>query len=299
MRAGTLTSRRSESGPSSRTAMIEPPMIVMGAATKSVQTMTTSVCTCVTSLVMRVMSDRRPERGDVLGREVGDPVEQRAAHVASEGHGGAGAEVDGGDREARLHERDGEHQAAGPPDVVGVAGDDALVDDVGVEGREVERAHHLHERERHHDRQQPAVAQQVGAEQSEQIHQRDVLSVVAAEPVEQQRHDLLRGQGLLGRERRVRAREREAAQQVRGLHGVAPERGAVGFEHGGERAHVGGRPLVEDADGGAELQHVGHAPAQDLDRGDEAGRRGGGRRRSRRTARRPWWCRARPRRPRR
>ena len=61
MRAGTLTSSSSESGPSSRTAMIEPPMIVIGAATKSVQTMTTSVCTCVTSLVMRVMSVADPK----------------------------------------------------------------------------------------------------------------------------------------------------------------------------------------------------------------------------------------------
>ena len=60
MRAGTLTSSSSESGPSSRTAMIEPPMIVIGAATKSVQIMTTRVCTWVTSLVMRVISEAEP-----------------------------------------------------------------------------------------------------------------------------------------------------------------------------------------------------------------------------------------------
>ena len=41
--------------------MIEPPTMVMGAATKSVQTMTTSVWTWVTSLVMRVISDAEPK----------------------------------------------------------------------------------------------------------------------------------------------------------------------------------------------------------------------------------------------
>ncbi len=90
---------------------------------------------------------------DVLGREVGDPVEQRAAHVAAERHRDARAEVHRGDREHDLHERDEQHHAAGPPDVVGVAGEDALVDDVGVERGQGERAHHLHERERDDDEQ--------------------------------------------------------------------------------------------------------------------------------------------------
>lgn len=37
-----------------------PPTTVIGAATASVQVMTTSICTCWTSLVMRVMSDGAP-----------------------------------------------------------------------------------------------------------------------------------------------------------------------------------------------------------------------------------------------
>ena len=57
---GTLTSSSNESGPSSLTAMIAPPMIVIGAAMRSVHDIRTRTCTCVTSLVIRVMSDGAP-----------------------------------------------------------------------------------------------------------------------------------------------------------------------------------------------------------------------------------------------
>ena len=59
--AGTLTSSSSDSGPSSRTAMITPPTIMIGAATSRVHPMSTSIWTCCTSLVMRVMSDGAPK----------------------------------------------------------------------------------------------------------------------------------------------------------------------------------------------------------------------------------------------
>ena len=57
---GMLTSRSSDNGPSSRTAKITPPTMVIGAATSSVQDISTRICTWVTSLVMRVMSDGAP-----------------------------------------------------------------------------------------------------------------------------------------------------------------------------------------------------------------------------------------------
>ena len=59
--AGMLTTRISDSGPSSRMARITPPTSMMGAATNRVQTMTTRICTCWTSLVIRVMSDGAPK----------------------------------------------------------------------------------------------------------------------------------------------------------------------------------------------------------------------------------------------
>ena len=56
--------------------MMMPPTIMIGAATSSVQIISTSICTCWTSLVMRVISDGAPKLADLLGGEVGDAVEQ-------------------------------------------------------------------------------------------------------------------------------------------------------------------------------------------------------------------------------
>ena len=58
---GTLTNRMPVSCTSSRRAMITPPTIMIGAATSSVQPSCTSICTWVTSLVMRVISDGAPK----------------------------------------------------------------------------------------------------------------------------------------------------------------------------------------------------------------------------------------------
>ena len=66
-------------------------------------------------------------------------MEQAAADVAAEAHRRPGAEVDGADREDDLDERDAEHHRADLPDVAVSPVSDALVDDVGVEGREVQR----------------------------------------------------------------------------------------------------------------------------------------------------------------
>ena len=76
---------------------------------------------------------RRAERADLACRVAGHLVEQRGADVAAEAHRHAGAEVDGGDLEGALDERDDEHQGAVAVDVAGVADQHALVDDVGVE----------------------------------------------------------------------------------------------------------------------------------------------------------------------
>ena len=84
--------------------MITPPTHMIGAATSIVQVISTSICTCCTSLVVRVISDGRAEAGDLAGGELADPVEDRGAHVAAEAHRGARAEVDRGDRADDLHE---------------------------------------------------------------------------------------------------------------------------------------------------------------------------------------------------
>ena len=57
---GIETMRIRERGPSSRIARIVPPTIVIGATINRVQAISTSICTCCTSLVMRVISDGAP-----------------------------------------------------------------------------------------------------------------------------------------------------------------------------------------------------------------------------------------------
>ncbi len=49
-----------DSPTSCRSAMMMPPTHMIGAATSMVQVITTSICTCCTSLVLRVISDGAP-----------------------------------------------------------------------------------------------------------------------------------------------------------------------------------------------------------------------------------------------
>ena len=60
-RTGMLTSSSPESPTSWRRASTMPPTMVIGAAASRVADMSTSICTCWTSLVMRVMSDAAPK----------------------------------------------------------------------------------------------------------------------------------------------------------------------------------------------------------------------------------------------
>ncbi len=59
--SGTTTSSRPDSRTFSRSAMITPPTIVIGADTRRSSPTTTNVCTCWTSLVVRVISDGAPK----------------------------------------------------------------------------------------------------------------------------------------------------------------------------------------------------------------------------------------------
>ena len=61
--------------------MTIPPTHMIGAATSIVQVVSTSICTCCTSFVHRVISDGAPNRLDLAGGELADAVEDRGAHV--------------------------------------------------------------------------------------------------------------------------------------------------------------------------------------------------------------------------
>ena len=60
--AGTHTSTSQDSPTSSRSARTIPPTHMIGAPIISVHDITTSICTCWTSLVVRVISDGAPNR---------------------------------------------------------------------------------------------------------------------------------------------------------------------------------------------------------------------------------------------
>ena len=87
-----------------------PPITVIGAAISSVHVICTSICTCCTSLVMRVISDGAPKTATSRAEKLGDLVEQIVADVATEAHRHLRADVDRGDRERDLHQRDQQHE---------------------------------------------------------------------------------------------------------------------------------------------------------------------------------------------
>ncbi len=57
---GMITAIRPERGTSCLSAMITPPTAMIGAATITLSPMTTTICTCWTSFVVRVMSEGAP-----------------------------------------------------------------------------------------------------------------------------------------------------------------------------------------------------------------------------------------------
>ena len=85
--------------------MMMAPTPMMGAEIIVVLLTATSVCTCCTSLVVRVMSGGRAELRHFAPGESHDAAEQRRAQITAEAHGSARTEVRGGDRESDLAQR--------------------------------------------------------------------------------------------------------------------------------------------------------------------------------------------------
>ena len=81
--------------------MITPTTIVIGAAIAIVHAITTSICTCCTSLVMRVISDGAPNVPTSRAEKSVTWWNRFAAQVAAEAHRDLAAEVHRGDRRTR------------------------------------------------------------------------------------------------------------------------------------------------------------------------------------------------------
>ena len=110
--AGSTASSSNASGPSSRTAMTMPPMIMMGAVTMTVRPMNTTVWTCCTSLVLRVMSEGDPNRATSTCEKVSTFRNTPRPEVPAEAHGDLGAPEHGEHRGDGHDHGDDEHQRA-------------------------------------------------------------------------------------------------------------------------------------------------------------------------------------------
>ena len=93
---GTATATSQDRPTSSRRAMITPPIMVIGAAMNIVLDSSTSICTCCTSLVLRVISDGAPNRLSSRAEKASTRSKIAAADVPAEAHRDLGAEVGGG-----------------------------------------------------------------------------------------------------------------------------------------------------------------------------------------------------------
>ena len=164
---GMITSRIPVSGTSWRSAMITPPMVRIGALIIMFRPIRTSVWTC--GHVVGVAGDQagRAEVVDLDLAEGLDLAEDPGPDVAPEAHGDPRAPVDPDDLGDHQRERDREHEAAGPQDVVRVALGDAVVDDVGVELGQVQVGDRLDEQQSEDEDDRRLVRREVGAQEAD------------------------------------------------------------------------------------------------------------------------------------
>ena len=162
--------------------------------------------------IVRVADDegRRAEAVDLGLGEALDRGEDRAAHVTAEAHRDAGPEVHRGHRREREREGDDEHQPADAEDEVGVALGDALIDDLGVERRQVQVADGTDEQQAHDQQQLRGIRAQVGPEEADH-RGASGAGVVASAAVEPAGLSAMRE---MGRCRRPRLADRAGSREV-------------------------------------------------------------------------------------
>ena len=233
-----------------------------------VHAITTSICTCCTSLVMRVISDGAPNVPDLPRREVGDLVEE----VACAGHGRSSWRPCRRNRPRRPRtatwtSAKNDMTAAPRGDVAaGCAGEHAVVDDVGVDRRQGQRGRGLHRLQEDDQPQRLLVRTQVVAEQS--------LSTADPAPAtaDTVRNRCTISAGSSGSPTSIGcvADKRERAQQRAATIGstVIPSRCASKRRH--ERVAVGDRPAASSWNRVPTLDtrppHVDHPLLDDHDR---------------------------------
>ena len=166
--SGTATSSSDDSGTFWFSARMIPPTHMIGADSSRVNVMSASIWTCWTSLVVRVISDAVPRWFTSRSENISTRRKIALPDIAAEGHRDLGAEVDRADRADDLREGDRQHHAAGRQDVVRVVEDHAVVDDVRVQRRQVQRRQRLRQLQHQQERERLAVRTQVEAQQADQ-----------------------------------------------------------------------------------------------------------------------------------
>ena len=126
--------------------MTTPTTIVIGAPIAIVQVITTSICTCCTSLVMRVMSDGAPNAPTSRAENSVTWWNRAARRSRPKPIATWAPKYTAAAANSALHERDAEHQRALAADVAWSVGpvQHAVVDDPRVERGQQQRGGGLH-----------------------------------------------------------------------------------------------------------------------------------------------------------
>ena len=153
--SGMITAIIAESGTSWRSAMMMPPIIMIGARIMTLSIITTTIWTCCTSLVLRVMSDGAPKRFTSVceklstWRKIAPRTSRPNAMAVFDPSRPTMTEA------TPMSSVTSDHDSALLPDVGGVALGHAVVDDVGVQVGQVQVRDRLHEQERDDDGELP------------------------------------------------------------------------------------------------------------------------------------------------
>ena len=95
-------------------------------------------------------------------------MEHGGSNIPAESHSGASPEVHGCDRAENLYEGDREHDGADAQDLLGISLSDTLVDDVGVECRQVQGCDGAEELQDHHRQKGRSVGAEIATQQRDE-----------------------------------------------------------------------------------------------------------------------------------
>jgi hypothetical protein len=109
---------------------------------------------------------RRSELRHLSSRKRPDPMKDVGPQITAQAHCRTGAEIHRRDRGSNLDQADQQHPPTGLHDVGGIALGNTMIDDVGVQGRQVQRGNGADELQHDHNHERCPVTPRVLAEQT-------------------------------------------------------------------------------------------------------------------------------------